>query len=98
MPVSGLVLTIFPASLIEIKRHLAPDPRFTPGELQGHHLPVVFESETLEEHRTAWRWLEELPYVCFVELAYHDFSDMEELGTRPPPSRKGRVPPSRNDA
>ena len=83
MPVSGLVLTIFPKQLSEINQRLHAEPRFEVGELQGHHLPVVYESETLEEHQRAWHWLEELPGVQFVELAYHDFSDVDDFGHTP---------------
>lgn len=94
MPVSGLVLTI-DVSLTkrgEAYAALDADARFTRGPEQGPRLPVVCETDTVDGHTEALERLEDLPGVLMVELAYSDFSDVDEID-RLPPRRRRRSPP-----
>ncbi|MBT8483961.1 MAG: chaperone NapD [Phycisphaerae bacterium] len=52
------------------------DPCCEIGEGPVHgRLPVVLETKSVAEDRAKVRWLEGLPGVALVEVAYHDFSD-----------------------
>ena len=89
MPISGLVLTVAPSELEPIARTLAEDPRFDAGPPCGPRLPVVVETGGVAEDRAALEWLEALPGVTMVELAWLDFSDIEEVSS-PELRRMGR--------
>lgn len=90
MPISGIVLTLVPESRTrrDLLDSLSEDKRFTPGETQEDRLPLVCETPDMPSHRAAWHELEAMPGVRFVELAYHDFSDVEDFGEQPPPRRR----------
>lgn len=90
MPVSGIVVTLESDAHARetLLERLAGDGRFTVGETQGAHLPLVCDTSDLDGHRAAWHDLEAMPGVRFVELAYHDFSDVEDFGAQPPRRRR----------
>lgn len=94
MPVAGLVLTLAQDSRLAsaVTHGLRLDPRITLGERNGQQLPVVVETQTIAEDETAFEELSRAPGVVLVELAYHDFSDIEDFGDAPRPRRRRRLP------
>ena len=91
MPVAGLVVTLTDLDLLrdECLRTLAADPRVTLGELQrGARLPVVLETASVAEERDLMNDLTRTPGVLLVDLAFHDFSDVEGFSSDDLPSRR----------
>jgi hypothetical protein len=86
MWISSLVLTLDamrpqPRPLEEV---LAGIPAFTCGERHGARLPVVLESPDGPSARYWHQWLEQLPGVVQVEVAFVSFdSPAEELPAEP---------------
>lgn len=75
MPVSGLVIVLSDPNTDAIAA-IRANARFVIGDgpVNGR-LPVVLDTKTEAEDRAQMRWLEALPGVALVEVAYHDFSD-----------------------
>ena len=94
MPVAGLVLTLAQDSRLAdaVTHELRIDPRVTLGERTGQQLPVVVETKTIAEDELTFEELSRAPGVVFVELAFHDFSDVEDFGDAPRPRRRRRLP------
>ncbi len=93
MPVSGLVLTLDSPSPVRaaIIAALVADRRMTVGELQAAgRLPVVTEADTLDEQQALWDEIARLPGVLLVDLAYEDFSDIDDLESSSLPRRVRR--------
>lgn len=90
MPISGLVLTLTQDSRLahSLTQELHRDPRVTVGDRVGEQLPIVVETGSIDEDRTAFEELTRTPGVLFVELAYHDFSDVQDFGDGPPRRRR----------
>ena len=86
MPVSGLVLTLDadPQQRCTLLATLAADARVTLGELVEGSLPVVTETDSMDEHRGLWHELAGLAGVLQIRLAYHDFSDVSDLSVSTP--------------
>lgn len=82
MPVSGLVLTVPEARTRDVVARLVEHPGVTIGPAEGPRLPIVVESDAVSEDRDTFLWLQELPGVTTVELAFLDFSDVTELESR----------------
>jgi len=95
MPVAGMVITFcedegLRACAVEA---LAADPRITLGEAQrGRKLPLVTDTETLEEQQDLWRALVNIPGVLTLDLAFEDFSDVGEFRSDELPSRWNKQP------
>ncbi|MCA9190019.1 MAG: hypothetical protein R3E01_25740 [Pirellulaceae bacterium] len=72
MPVSGLVVTfsdepqVHAATLTTIRQ----ESRITIGVEAAGRLAIVLDTLTPEEDRQLWEWLQELPGVRFVEVAF----------------------------
>lgn len=79
MPVSGLVLTLErdPSLRSDLLETLGADGRVTTGEPIEGSLPVVTETDTIDEHEALWNEIAALDGVLMVRLAFHDFSDVE---------------------
>ena len=91
MPVAGLVVTLTDLDLVraECLAALAADPRVTLGELQrGGRLPVVLETASVVEERDLLDDLARTPGVLLVDLAFHDFSDVEGFSSDDLPQRR----------
>jgi nitrate reductase NapAB chaperone NapD len=80
MPVSGIVVTLDerPEVRAEAVARLDGDARLTLGPAADLKLPVVIDTADAEAQQRAWDDVEATPGVCFVELVYHDFSDVSE--------------------
>jgi hypothetical protein len=97
MPTSGLILTLDedPAERSRAISWLASDPRISCGELQGAHLPVAAQTDTLEAGIALVR--EELPSqpgISFVHVVCVDFEDADynQEPAQPPTDRRRRAP------
>jgi len=85
MPVSGLVVTLKPAQPsggdpadtpdLEAVRQIANHPNFQAGELQKSRLPIVLDTQDKETDKACWGWLNELPGVHHVDVAFIHFED-----------------------
>jgi hypothetical protein len=80
MPVSGIVATLSDDAVERGRalERLGEDARLTVGEAAGLRLPIVIDTAGAEEHQRAWDAVEATVGVRFVELVFHDFSDVEE--------------------
>lgn len=57
---------------------IAAVPVFTLGERQGRRLPVVLEAADGSTARNWHQWVENLPGIVQVEVAFVSFEDVEE--------------------
>ena len=83
MPVLGAVLTLSPQPELaaQARALLAGEPRIELGEPTRDRLPVVLSTHTRDEDRAVWRLLETWPGITHVELAFADFSDLQNEDT-----------------
>ncbi len=93
MPVSGLVITL--CDLAPLRETaigaLAANPDIVVGELQTRNrLPVVTDTQTIQAQNALWEDMARLPGVLLVELAYHDFSDVDAFEPVDAPRRAHR--------
>ena len=79
MPISGLVIDLDGhAGAAEAALHaVRADRRFTLGDEAAERVPVVLETESHRESRVCLEWLEGLPGVTLVQVAYVDQSDID---------------------
>jgi nitrate reductase NapAB chaperone NapD len=77
MPTSGLVLVLSDGADADAALGaLRGDDRFTIGErAAAGRVPVVLETRSERDGRDAIAWLERLPGVLMVEVAFVDFGD-----------------------
>ncbi len=80
MWVSSFVITLPDGSsgVYAIKEALRAVPVFELGERVGRRLPVVLEAEDGSTARSWHHWVEELPGVVNVEVAFMNFEDEEQ--------------------
>ncbi|MEZ6189850.1 MAG: hypothetical protein R3C45_00990 [Phycisphaerales bacterium] len=84
MPVSGLVVTLAAeknragqtastrnAVIQQLRRH----PQIQVGELQDNRLPVVIDTPDKHADKDCWAWLNSLPGVNHVDVAFIHFED-----------------------
>ena len=81
MPVSGLVVSLSQesearAAAIEA---LGRETQLTLGELEANRLAVVLDTPSSQEDRRVWDWLNTLPGVSLVEVAFVGFETPEDL-------------------
>ena len=77
MPISGLVI-IFEGpveraadTLDEIRNHVAIEV----GEISDNKCAIVVDTPTADEDRRVWTWLQDLPEVIDVRLAFVGVDD-----------------------
>jgi nitrate reductase NapAB chaperone NapD len=83
MPISGLVVSLHPdqeSSRTSIQS-LTEDPRIQVGPLVAGRVAIVAETDSVEEDKRLWQWLEDLPGVARVDLTFVGF---DEEPSRPP--------------
>ena len=92
MPISGLVVTLSSdgSDRSDALEWVRADERMTVGDAVGNVLPVVTETDTMDEHEELWNELAALSGVLQVRLAYHDFSDVQTFRSPPAPARIGQ--------
>ncbi len=93
MPVSGLVVTLAPpgsipgsspdvviATVIEkIREH----PNFQAGPRQDQRLPVVLDTPDKDTDKQCWGWINQLPGVHHVDVAFIHFEDSDAFEITP---------------
>lgn len=81
MWISSFVVTLPAAkeSAEAVQRALAAIPVFTLGERQGSRLPVVVEAPDGSTSRYWHEWVEQLPGVIQVEVAFVSFDESGQL-------------------
>ena len=93
MPISGLVISLAEASSLQndTLRELRSDRRIEIGQRHFGRVAIVAETESSQEDKALWHWIESLPGVIHVDLAFASFD--------PPDSHpsSGATPPSDNE-
>jgi hypothetical protein len=92
MPITSLVLTLRedrPAgdALARLRRDV---PELELGDPQGARLPAVLDADTYENHDRGLRQLRDHQDVSFVDVVFHDFSDVTDFNQRAPRRREQR--------
>ncbi len=82
MPISGLVVTAPESAHSTVLTELERRDSLTVGPATGPRIPVVVDSETVNDDRDMYFWIQSLPSVTQVEVAYLDFSDIQSLKSR----------------
>ena len=77
MPVSGLVVTL--SEQVELRAaaidSIRNERRIEIGESTPQRLAIVMDTQSTEEDRTLWNWLNQLPGVTFVDVVMVGFED-----------------------
>lgn len=83
MPVCGMIVTFTDdeAARLDAEQAWAGDPRFELGDALGARRCVVTDTVDISDEQDVFRAIESHPAVSFVEIAFHDFSDVEDFGT-----------------
>lgn len=90
MPVSGLVVTlaapdasgdaVIASDVVEkIRRH----PNFEAGRRLDQRLPVVLDTPDKQTDKRCWGWINELPGVHHVDVAFIHFEDQDAFEASP---------------
>lgn len=79
MPISGLVVTAPESAHDSVLSELGGHDSLTVGPATGPRIPVVVDSQTVNDDRDTYFWIQSLPSVTQVEVAYLDFSDIQTL-------------------
>ena len=66
-------------SLQQIQQH----PNFEVGDRQGLRLPVVLDTPDKETDKQCWLWLNSLPGVHHVDVAFIHFEDKDAFEASP---------------
>ncbi len=77
MPIVGAVLHLDPL-VVGVVDALASKPQLELGPANGTRQPVVSCTDSRREDKALWRFIEALPGVMHVELAFADFSDLTD--------------------
>jgi len=85
MPISGLVvsLTADPKLREQATSTIASDPRVEVGTTTTQQVAIVVETSSSVEDRQFWQWLNDLPGVCFVTVAFVGFEQSESANNSP---------------
>lgn len=85
MPVSGLVITICEETRLreDVIGDLSQHPQMTMGEMEGNRLAVLLDTPTRADDKASLKWLESLPGVMMVEVAFVGFEQNTEGVTIP---------------
>ena len=86
MWISSFVVTLSPGTGAEhpVATALKSMPGFTLGQQQDARLPVVLEAPDGSTARDWHEWVEQLPGVLQVEVAFVSFDETEQLDGVPP--------------
>ena len=76
---SGSAAPVYPQIIKQIQQH----PNFQTGERQDQRLPVVLDTPDKETDKRCWGWLNELPGVHHVDVAFIHFEDEDALDASP---------------
>jgi len=83
MPVLGAVLTL--SDQVELRSaalaYLAGEPRIELGIAARGRQPIVLSTDSRAQDKALWRSLETLGGITHIELAFADFSDLQNEET-----------------
>lgn len=84
MPVVSAVLTLSDSTLLrgDALRFLHSDPSLELGEPVRGRYPVVLCTDTRDHDKALWRSLQDHAGITHLELAFADFSDLQNEGTQ----------------
>lgn len=93
MPVCGMIVTFTDDEMArrDAEEVWASDPRFELGESVGNRRCIVTDTLDISDEQDVFRAIEAHPSVSFVEIAFHDFSDVTDFGTGDRYSRRRRL-------
>jgi hypothetical protein len=85
MPISGLIITLNADAELAAQAvaSVSTRPEFMPGERNTRWLPVAMEARDDAESRDLHDWLNALPGVDFVDVAYVNFDEDEVAAGMP---------------
>ncbi len=88
MWISSFVVTLSPTNGSDhpVVAALKSMPVFMLGQQQGARLPVVLEAPDGSTARYWHEWVEQLPGVVQVEVAFVSFDETEQLDASPAPA------------
>lgn len=77
MPISGLVISMVnqPQSQRDTIQSIASDSRIEIGVVESGRVAIVSETESSQEDKALWQWLQELPGVVHIDLAFASVED-----------------------
>ncbi len=78
MPISGVIVTYKDGATDAVRRAIEARPGVELRESRGTALVVVTDTATLEEDREQVRWLDGLPGVLSVFVAFTNVEDLAE--------------------
>ncbi|MCA9217076.1 MAG: hypothetical protein KDB27_28605 [Planctomycetales bacterium] len=80
MPVSGLVVSLSSEKLPrdEALQEIRCEPRIIMGTLKDNRLAIVLDTDSQAEDQQLWNWLEALPGVVLVEVAFIGFETKQD--------------------
>lgn len=90
MPLSSLVVSLTPAPLVDetCKRLVLDIVGLELGVANGRRVPAVLDAPDYETHDSSLEALRQDVGVLFVDVVFHDFSDVSTFASRP--KRRGR--------
>lgn len=75
----GTVDLTYPEVIEQIQQH----PNFQAGPRHNQRLPVVLDTPDKETDKQCWGWINELPGVHHVDVAFIHFEDEDALDASP---------------
>ena len=94
MPLSSLVVSLAPEPVVnETCRRLALDiTGLELGVANGRRIPAVLDAPDYETHDSSLEALRQDAGVLFVDVVFHDFSDVSTFASRPRPVSSAWAP------
>ncbi|TWU46912.1 chaperone NapD [Rubripirellula reticaptiva] len=82
MPISGLVVTCDTSNgpIVDAVSILAAHPSVDVGEVSTHRIAIVVDTESKQQDQEIWQWIQGLPGVIDVNVAFVGFDDEGEVG------------------
>ena len=93
MPVSGLMLSFSSdvASHGDVLRRIQRRAEIVIGPARGEKLAVVVDTDSREQDRDIWQWLQDLPGITGVHLAFASWDEPRADTAEPPSASTART-------
>lgn len=93
MPVSGLVVSLCdePKLRAQTLDLIEREPRIITGALESNRLAIVTDTESSQEDRQLWNWLDSLSAVLLIQVAFVGFEQHEDTNSFPVSASKDDV-------
>lgn len=78
MPVSGLIVTLSSDFCLQSEAGFAirNHPQIEVGPTPSNRMVIVLDTQSSEEDKSIWEWLNQLPGVIFIDVAMVGFEDV----------------------